>query len=68
MITSTSEYMTYCSNQDNAGYSNVKTTINELLEDLDDWKDTEVDYSKYAGRTLLKPGKRHRGEYQYGKS
>jgi len=63
------EYMSYCSDQDNAGYSNVKTTIDTLLEDLDGQPPEEqVGFRKYETKTRTLSVKRNRGDYQYGKS
>lgn len=69
MCNAFNEYMAYCSDQDNAGYSDVKVTINTLLEDLDEQSPEEqVGFREYETKTRTRSVKRNRGDYQYGKS
>lgn len=62
------EYMAYCDNQeDGAGYSTTRATINTLLEDLDDWGDQKDFHAMRPTKHVEIPFKRHRGDYQYGR-
>ena len=62
------QFMTYCSNEDKAGFANTAGTIDILLEDLDGWKEQVDTYSRRDDKFVDKPLKRNRGDYQYGTS
>ena len=62
------QFMTYCSNEDKAGFANTAGTIDILLEDLDGWKEQVDTYSRRDDKFVDKPLKRNRGDYQYGRS
>ena len=61
------QFMTYCSNEDKAGFANTAGTIDILLEDLDGWKEQVDTYSRRDDKFVDKPLKRNRGDYQYGR-
>ena len=68
MNSSFNEYMSYCSDQDNAGYLNIEAKVNPLLDSLDGWKEQEDLHAMRPTKYVEVPFKRNRGDYQYGKS
>jgi hypothetical protein len=70
MSNEVNQFMTYCSNEDRAGYTDdlkVQANIDTLLDDLDGWKEQVDTYSRRDDRFVDKPLKRNRGDYQYAK-
>lgn len=67
MNSTTSEYMTYCSNEDNAGHTSIRPTIDTMFDDLDSQEVSSSPYDKMYVRFKASTKKYNRGDYQYGK-